>query len=104
MRAGLTLARDFTHVVIDSPPCLELSDAVLLSLIVDGVILVACAGQTPRPALIRARDQLLRAKAPLLGVVLNAVDVRTDGYGYYGSYYTAYHGSGENVASDRRTA
>ncbi len=101
MRAGLTLARDFTHVVIDSPPCLELSDAVLLSLIVDGVILVARAGKTPRHALIRARDQLLRARAPLLGVALNSVDIHSENYSYYGGYYSTYHGSDGELTAKR---
>ncbi len=90
MAKGLELLKEyFTHIVIDSPPTLELSDALVLSRQVDGVIVVARGGKTPRQALRKASDQLLGIGARILGVLINDVDVRRSEYGY--SYY-GYHG------------
>jgi capsular exopolysaccharide synthesis family protein len=95
----LRLLREyFAYVVIDSPPCIGLSDAVLLAPRVDGVILIARGGKTPKRALMRAAEVLHRVGATFLGVLLN--DVRQEGhaYGYYGNYtrhYGKYFSSGE---------
>ena len=84
----------FDHIIIDSPPCLSVTDAVLLSVDVDAVALVLRSGQTPKDAVRRARNLLFQVKAKVLGVVVNAVDLRSpDMYYYsyaskYGSYYT----------------
>jgi capsular exopolysaccharide synthesis family protein len=75
----------FRHIVIDSPPLLMVTDATILSTLVDGVILVVEAGLTPRKAVVRACRLLHGAGARTLGVALNKVDLRFDGY--YGSYY-----------------
>ncbi|MEM7351573.1 MAG: polysaccharide biosynthesis tyrosine autokinase, partial [Acidobacteriota bacterium] len=86
---GLKLVREyFTHIVIDSPPTLELSDTLVLAGSVDGLILVARSGKTPRQALKKAGDHLLRVGGQILGVLINDVDVRNSDYGYgaYGGY------------------
>jgi capsular exopolysaccharide synthesis family protein len=64
----------FDHVIIDTPPCLSFTDAVVLSRGVDGVILVARWGQTGRAVLRRACDVLTQVNANLMGIVLNACD------------------------------
>ena len=82
---GSTVMRDhiarwrneFDHVIIDTPPCLSVTDAVLLSPEVDRVILVARAGQTTKPALRRACDLLLQVNARVMGIVLNAFDLHS---------------------------
>ena len=90
MRKALELAREFTYVVVDAPPCLELSDALIMSRLVDGVVLVVRSGRTPRNLVTRARDHFRRAQAPVLGVALNGVDLDTFDYGsYYGGYYSS---------------
>ncbi len=92
MVKGLELLREyFTHIVIDSPPTLELSDASVLSNQVDGVIVVVRGGKTPRQALHKASDQLMTVGARILGVVINDVDMRRGEYGYSYDYY-GYHG------------
>jgi Mrp family chromosome partitioning ATPase len=83
------LLKRFTQVVIDSPPLLLVTDAVVLSAVVDGVILVVASGSTARGALTRAHRILDNAGSRVLGVVLNKVDMRFDTY--YGSYYGPYH-------------
>jgi succinoglycan biosynthesis transport protein ExoP len=87
---------EFDHVIIDTPPCLSVTDAVVLSPEADRVILVARSGRTTKLALRRARDLLLQVNARVLGIVLNALDLHAgDGYYYtYGSLYTHYYDKG----------
>ena len=84
----------FTYMVIDSPPVLEISDALLLSPAVDGVILVARAGKTPRKAIGKAAAQIMAVGGTLLGVLVNGADLDRLGYGYgYGYGYGSYGGT-----------
>lgn len=85
MRALLGRLRErFDFVVIDTPPILPYADGLAVSTLVDGVILVGRAGQTPRGAITRSMELLdVMKSAPILTVVLNAVDERY-GYGVYG--------------------
>jgi polysaccharide biosynthesis transport protein len=79
---------EFDHVIIDTPPCLSVTDAVVLSPEVDRVLLVARSGQTTKPALRQACDLLLQVNARVMGIVLNAFDLRSaDSYYYYGARY-----------------
>ncbi len=104
MAKALELLREyFTYIVIDSPPVLELSDALVLSRQVDGVIVVARGGKTPRQALRKASDQLQALGAQILGVLINDVDVRRSEYGYPYGYY-GYHGGYERYFSGPDTS
>jgi len=79
----------YTHIVIDSPPVLSVTDAVVLGNMVDAVVLVIRHGKEGKNVMRRARDLLARSGAPVAGLVLNAVDVKSpDYYGYYG--YSGY--------------
>ncbi|MBZ5647578.1 MAG: polysaccharide biosynthesis tyrosine autokinase [Acidobacteriia bacterium] len=79
----------FEHIIIDTPPALSVTDAVLLSVDVDSVILVIRSGQTTKEALRRARDILTQVNARIMGVVVNAVDLQSPDlhYYYYGTKY-----------------
>src|SRR5690242_12620696 len=68
------LRTKFKFIVIDSPPVMAATDAVILSVHADGVLLVVRSGETPKEAFTRTRDLLISVKCRLLGVVLNAVD------------------------------
>lgn len=86
--------QQYDHIVIDTPPTVSVTDAVLLSVQADAVILVIRSGQTTKEALRRARDLLLQVNARVMGVVVNAVDLRSAGsyyYYYYGSKYGHYY-------------
>jgi capsular exopolysaccharide synthesis family protein len=72
--------RKYDFVVLDGPPALLISDAMVISRQVDGVILVARAVNNSRGALKRARDQLERIHARVIGAVLNCVQARAGGY------------------------
>jgi capsular exopolysaccharide synthesis family protein len=79
----------YTHIVIDSPPILSVTDGVILARVADAVVLVIRHGKSSKHVILRARDLLLRSGAPLSGLVLNAVDLNSpDYYGYYG--YSGY--------------
>lgn len=79
------LGKIYTHIVIDSPPVLSVTDAVVLGRMVDAVVLVVRHGKSSKNVMRRARDLLARSGAPVAGLVLNAVDVNSpDYYGYYG--------------------
>ena len=79
------LREQFDYIFIDSPPLLPVSDALRLSTMVDGVVLVAKAQETTRDVLKDACYRLRFAQATVLGVVLNQVDMNNGDYGYYHS-------------------
>src|SRR5438270_2434969 len=81
-----TWRKHFDHVVIDSPPCLSVTDAVALSVVADSVVLVIRSGVTRKEALRRARELLARVNAKVAGVVVNAVDLRSPDLHHY--YYS----------------
>jgi capsular exopolysaccharide synthesis family protein len=82
----------FTHVVLDSAPLLLVTDATVLSGMVDGTILVVESGVMARRGLVRAHKILQSAGGRVLGGVLNKWDARSEGYyAYYGSYYRGYY-------------
>ncbi len=86
--------KEYDHVIIDSPPVLSVTDAVLLSVQADSVTLVVRSGQTTMGAVRNATDLLLNLKAPLRGIVLNAFDLQSPDYYYYyysGSKYGGYY-------------
>ena len=81
------LAERFDYVVIDAPPLLPVTDAAVLSKIVDGVIVLVRSGKTRREQLTRALDHLKSVDARILGSVLNMVPSKgRDAYMYGYSY------------------
>jgi capsular exopolysaccharide synthesis family protein len=89
-----TLRENFDLVLIDSPPVLPVTDAMVLSKYADGTLLVVAAGQTKRAELQRAAERFSQAKAAMVGIVLNEVTRQSaygSGYGYgYGYGYGSY--------------
>src|SRR5436309_10036669 len=69
------LREQYDHIIVDTPPTLSVTDAVVLSTRTDAVVLVIRSGQTTKPALRRARDILAQVNARVAGVLLNAVDL-----------------------------
>jgi capsular exopolysaccharide synthesis family protein len=89
------LSNMFDRVLVDSPPLLPVTDAVILSQAVDTTLLVVAAGQTRARDLRRASEALSLVHAKTIGVVLNEV-TKSTGYGYgYGKRY----GYGEYVST-----
>jgi polysaccharide biosynthesis transport protein len=84
------LRERYDHIVIDTPPTLSVTDAVVLSPRADATILVIRSGQTTKQALRRARDILMQVNAHVAGVLLNAVDLTSPDYYYYYEYQGKY--------------
>jgi capsular exopolysaccharide synthesis family protein len=93
-----SLKGQFDFIFIDAPPILVVTDAVLIAQAVEGVILVVKSGVTRRFFLRRVFELLDSSRNKMLGIVLNAVDVRSSeynsSYGYYGD--RNYYGSGND--------
>lgn len=81
MRDLLDAARhSYDRVILDGPPCLLISDALVLATQVDATILVARAANSSKGALRRAREQFQRIGARVIGAILNGVQARAGGY------------------------
>lgn len=86
---------EYDLVICDAPPLLGFAESLQIASLVDGVVVVALAGQTERPAVASVLTNLKRLKANVIGLVLN--EVRSDMseryyyYGYYGKYYSRYY-------------
>ena len=90
----------FDRVILDGPPALLISDAVVLAMQVDGVIVVTRADTNAKGALKRAREQLEAVNARIVGAVLNGVRARAGGY-YKQQYKDFYeYTSDDTVPSD----
>lgn len=91
MRDLLTELREqYDHIVIDTPPTLSVTDAVVLSPRADATILVIRSGQTTKQALRRSREILMQVNAHVAGILLNAVDLTSPDYYYYYEYQGKY--------------
>jgi succinoglycan biosynthesis transport protein ExoP len=87
----------YDYVIIDSPPTLSVTDAVVLSPEADAVVMVVRSGQTTKDAVRRTRDTLYQVNARILGIVMNAVDLRSPDLYYY--YY--YSKRGKSYYNDK---
>jgi uncharacterized protein involved in exopolysaccharide biosynthesis len=80
----------FDVVLIDSPPILGVSDALILSSVADWSIVVIQQGRLPRSMLPRVKNTIENTGGRLLGVVLNKVDVNDDPNCQYSTNYAHY--------------
>ncbi len=87
-------AREYDLIVVDSPPILGFPEPLQMAAAVDGVVMVAKAGETNRKAVGSAINTLQRVRANIVGLVLNSVTSDMSDsyryYGYYGKYYRYY--------------
>ncbi|MFZ0548142.1 MAG: polysaccharide biosynthesis tyrosine autokinase [Candidatus Promineifilaceae bacterium] len=92
MRALLRkLSAQFDTILLDSPPALAVTDAVLMSTQADGVLLVLDTGRTKKAHLQQVNEMLTEVGARIIGTVLNRLSPRGDGYYYYYYYQNAYY-------------
>ena len=76
---------NYDFIILDTPPVLTVTDAVVVSAHCDAVILVVRAGVTTKQSLIRVRDLFMRSRKRIAGVVMNAFDLKSvDHYVYLG--------------------
>jgi Mrp family chromosome partitioning ATPase len=94
-------ALDYEVLIIDSPPVTSVSDATVLSVFADGIIMVVSAGILNAAIIQKAVDQLNQVHAPILGFVLNRMNPKEEKnyYSYYKhGYYDYYYGNGKKNA------
>jgi capsular exopolysaccharide synthesis family protein len=97
------LRGQYDFIVIDTPPTLSVTDAVVLSPRADAIVLVIRSGHTTKQALRRSRDILMQVNAKVSGVLLNAVDLSSPDYYYYYEYqgkYSRYYRDDESHNDD----
>lgn len=79
---------DFSIVIVDTPPIGSVIDAAVVAKVCDGSVLVLKEGAVSYRYAQHCKEQLEASKAPILGCVLN--DVEMSSSRYYGHYYKAY--------------
>jgi succinoglycan biosynthesis transport protein ExoP len=80
----------FAYVIFDSPPVMAVTDAIVLASSADGVVLTVHGGNTPRELVQRAAERLRQSNIPVLGALLNNLDLQQYGYTYKKNYYDYY--------------
>lgn len=83
----------YDYVLIDTPPVMPVTDALIVGRFVDGMILVIASAEVKVEMARDVKNQLVNAGANILGVVLNKVRSEHHGYGY--GYYYYYGNDGE---------
>jgi succinoglycan biosynthesis transport protein ExoP len=90
------LRESFNFILMDSPPAIAVSDAAVLSVMCDGVLLVFHGRKTTKALARQTMARLDTIRAPFLGVILNGVDLGNPEYAYYRKYYGSdYASAGE---------
>ena len=82
------MKEEFDMVLIDAPPVLPVADASVLGTIVDGTIMLINYGQVDFDLAVRAKEQLEKVNARIMGVIINNIPSKEDSYYYY--YYSYY--------------
>jgi len=105
-RAVEGLKGKFNHIVIDAPPVLPVSDAIVLGRLADATIMVVEAHRTTQATAVEAVERLRASNVLPMGVVLTKVDQRKQGYYYYGQYndYGGYYREEDKLIPLRKTA
>jgi Mrp family chromosome partitioning ATPase len=86
----------FAFVIFDSPPVMAVTDSIVLAANADGVVLCVHGGQTPRDIVQRAAERLRQSNIPVLGALLNNLDLQQYGYSFKKSYYDYYDEEGNS--------
>lgn len=78
------LNEDYDYILIDSPPTSPFTDAVVMSTVCDGVILVVSSGMIDKEVIKYAKEQFVNVNVKILGVILNNLDIKSrSNYNYY---------------------
>lgn len=95
----------YDRIIIDTPPVHPVSDALVLSSLVDGVIYVVKAGEIPTSLVARGIKRLYEVRAPVIGAVLNQVDLSRNRYSeYYGVEFSNYNRLNQQTSQRKKRA
>ncbi len=86
-----TFKSAFDYILIDTPPVLAVTDAMVLGPMIDGIILLVWGGKTAREALKRAKERLDLMNVKTIGVIINRLNIKEHSY-YYKHHYYHYYG------------
>ncbi len=96
------MSLQYDAILIDTPPIGTVTDAALLSTIVDGTVLIASSGTVEIDAIVRAKELLEQVNANIIGVVMNKIDKSNAGKYYY-YYYSRYYDDMDNSSIRKKT-
>lgn len=96
------LAREYDHLIVDSPPALAFPDALVWAKLFDAVILVSFAGQTSVPDLKEAKERFARIRARILGAVVSNVPVDQSLYRHSYTYRQRSTPSGRKAGKPKK--
>ena len=99
-----TLRGRFEYVIIDTPPALAVTDATLVGVLVDGVVLTLRSNKVTREEVRLVRDRLRQADVKVLGAVLNRYRSLNAGGSRSDRYYEAYGYGAEESGSKAGSA
>jgi hypothetical protein len=88
-----SLREEYNFILVDSPPAIAVSDAAVLSMMCDGVIMVFNGRKTTTASARQALERLDAIRAPILGAILNRIDLGNPDYAYYRYYYGSDYGA-----------
>jgi capsular exopolysaccharide synthesis family protein len=95
--------QEYDCILFDSSPVGAVTDPVILSRFVEGVVLIVKVGQTVRDRVANSFRLLKDVQAHVLGAVLNDINIGKDGYYYYYYYHYYYYGeAGEHKKKKSR--
>ncbi len=98
------LSCKYDHILIDSPPLTNVTDALVLSTMVDGVILLVSSRKCTREVLRYCRNELAKVNAKVIGAVLNNFNFQQEGCEYYSTKYYGTYESAEAEQINNRAA
>jgi len=90
-------SKEYDLILVDAPPLLGFAEAMQVAKSVDGVVVMARAGQTSRRAVATVLATLKRLRANIIGLVLNEVDRGSTNDYYYYSDYRKYYSTPEQL-------
>jgi len=82
-----TAEKDFDLIFFDAPPLMMVTDAVILSKIVNGTVILLESGKTSKKIVPVLRKKLDNAKSRVIGLVINKIKPQNGEYNYYAGYY-----------------
>jgi len=88
----------YDRIIIDTPPIIPVTDPLVISKLVDGVIVVVKIGKVSRESVRKSKEKLQSVNANILGVILNDLDFANQGYGY--NYYSSYYYSSDDESDE----
>lgn len=95
------LGKRYDAIIIDSPPCVAVSDAYVLATLIDSIIFVTKCDEVPVPVIRTCLNRFTAIDASILGVVVNQIDFdATHYYGKYQDYYNYHRDSDNNPAPE----